>query len=151
MKPAALPVATDNGRGGSGGEGITKPEPPLIFSATLLPSEQAVARTWLAELDAELRQLVLDEHAGMVRGREIRNPLGYLHTLVRVARAGRFMPTIAYRVAQARQAAEDRAQSLRQAREAPRPDPDPTARLAVREHLARLRAQLGMGMQGVGR
>jgi hypothetical protein len=127
------------------------PDPLLVFSGTLLPSEQAVARTWLAELAPELRQLVLDEHAGMVRGREIRNPLGYLHTLVRVARAGRFLPTIAYRVAQARQEAEARANTQRLAREALRQGPDPVARLAIREHLARMRAQLGMGAQGDGR
>jgi hypothetical protein len=148
--PAAIPVATDNGRGGSGCEGITEAEPPLVFSGTLLLSEQAVARTWFAELDPDLRQLVLDEHAGMMRGREIRNPLGYLHTLVRVARAGRFMPTIAYRVAQARQEAEARAAAGRQAREALRQVPDPAARLVAREHLARMRAQLGMAMQGAG-
>jgi hypothetical protein len=126
-------------------------DPPLVFSGTLLPAEQAVARTWLADLAPELRQLVLDEHAGMVRGREIRNPLGYLHTLVRVARAGRFLPTIAYRVAQARQEAEARAKTQRQAREVLRQDPGPTARLAAREHLARMRAQLGMGVMGAGR
>ena len=148
--PAAIPVATDTGRGGSGCEGITEAEPPLVFSGTLLLSEQAVARTWFAELDPDLRQLVLDEHAGMMRGREIRNPLGYLHTLVRVARAGRFMPTIAYRVAQARQEAEARAAAGRQAREALRQVPDPAARLVAREHLARMRAQLGMAMQGAG-
>ena len=155
LKPVAAPVAPGNDCGGSGGEAIVVADPPLVFSGSLLPAEQAVAHTWLAELAPGLRQLVLDEHAGMVRGREIRNPLGYLHTLVRVARAGRFLPTIAYRVAQARQEAQARAQthshSQRQAREAPRPGPDSAARLAVREHLARMRAQLGMGMQGVGR
>jgi hypothetical protein len=100
-------------------------------------------------LAPDLRQLVLDEHAGMVRGREVRNPLGYLHTLIQVARAGRFVPTIAFRVAQARQEALARAEGP-----APGPgallrqDPDPAARLAAREHLARMRAQLGMGRRG---
>ncbi|HMW52251.1 MAG TPA: hypothetical protein PKD33_09215, partial [Rhodocyclaceae bacterium] len=126
-------------------------EPPLVFSGTLLPAEQAIAQQWLADLPPALRQLVLDEHAGMVRGREIRNPLGYLHTLVRVARAGRFMPTIAYRVAQSRQKAEARAAARLQDREALCRGLDPTARLAAREHLARMRAQLGMGVLGAGR
>jgi hypothetical protein len=151
VMPAEVPIARTKDVGGVGKRVPPKSEPPLVFSGTLLPSEQAVARTWLAELAPDLRQLVLDEHAGMVRGREIRNPLGYLHTLVRVARAGRFMPTIAYRVAQARQEAEARAAAQRQAREALRQSPDPAARLAAREHLARMRAQLGMGMQGAGR
>lgn len=137
--------------GGSSQDVSAETDPPLIFSGSLLPSEQAAARTLLAELAPGLRQLVLDEHAGMVRGREIRNPLGYLHTLVRVARAGRFMPTIAYRVAQARQVAEAQAAAQCQAREALRQSPDPAARLTAREHLARMRAQLGMGVQGAGR
>lgn len=137
--------------GGSGQDMSAETGPSLVFSSSLLPAEQAVARTWLADLDPELRQLVLDEHAGMVRGREIRNPLGYLHTLVRVARAGRFMPTIAYRVAQARQEAEAQAAAQHQAREVLRQGLDPAARLAAREHLTRMRAQLGMGVQGAGR
>lgn len=151
VPPAELGIPVAKEWGGRGNAEIEVPDPLLVFSGTLLPSEQAVARTWLAELAPELRQLVLDEHAGMVRGREIRNPLGYLHTLVRVARAGRFLPTIAYRVAQARQEAEASANAQHLAREALRHGPDPVARLAVREHLARMRAQLGMGAQGDGR
>jgi len=149
--PIAAPLTTDNGCCGSRREESAEAEPPLVFSGRLLPAEQAVARTWLAELAPELRQLVLDEHAGMVRGREIRNPLGYLHTLIRIARAGRFLPTIAYRVAQSRQEAEARATARRQDREALRRGLDPAARLAAREHLVRMRTQLGMGVQGVGR
>jgi len=151
VKPVAAPVAPGKDCGGSGGEALVVADLPLVFSGSLLPAEQAMARTWLAELAPELRQLVLDEHAGMVRGREIRNPLGYLHTLVRVARAGRFMPTIAYRVAQSRQKAEARAAARLQDREALCRGLDPTARLAAREHLARMRAQLGMGVLGAGR
>lgn len=126
-------------------------ELPLVFSGTLLPAEQAIAQQWLADLPPALRQLVLDEHAGMVRGREVRNPLGYLHTLVQAARADRFVPTIAFRVARAREEAQARAEAQRQARAVLRQDPDPAARLAAREHLARMRAQLGMGSQGGAR
>lgn len=151
MSPAEVPIPVAKDCGGSGQEVSAEIDPPLVFSGTLLPSEQTVAQTWLADLAPDLRQLVLDEHAGMVRGREIRNPLGYLHTLVRVAKVGRFLPTIAYRVAQARQEALARAVAQRQAREALRQSPDPAARLAAREHLARMRAQLGMGVQGAGR
>lgn len=151
VSPAEVPIPVAKDCGGSGQEVSAEIDPPLVFSGTLLPSEQAVAQTWLAELAPDLRQLVLDEHAGMVRGREIRNPLGYLHTLVRVAKVGRFLPTIAYRVAQARQEALARAVAQRQARDALRQSPDPAARLAAREHLARMRAQLGMGVQGAGR
>lgn len=123
-------------------------EPSLVFSGTLLPAEQAIARQWLADLAPALRQLVLDEHAGMVRGREVRNPMGYLHTLIQAARAGRFVPTIAFRVARTREEAQARAEAQRQARAVLRHDPDPAARLAAREHLARMREQLGMGSQG---
>ncbi|MEW5788347.1 MAG: hypothetical protein AB1899_10895 [Pseudomonadota bacterium] len=137
----------------SSGEGEPKQtaEPPLVFSGTLLPAEQAIAHQWLADMPPALRQLVLDEHAGMVRGREVRNPLGYLHTLIQAARADRFVPTIAFRVAQAREEAQARADAQRQARAVLRQNPDPAARLVAREHLARMRAQLGMGSQGGAR
>ena len=154
--PAPSPVSTvgssvigheNRSSGETGGTNQTL-EPPLVFSGTLLPAEQEIAGQWLADLAPALRQLVLDEHAGMVRGREVRNPLGYLHTLIQAARADRFMPTIAFRVAQAREEAQARAEAQRQARAVLRQDPDPAARLAAREHLARMRAQLGMGSQG---
>ena len=145
--PAPSPVqaaepAANLGRGREDGD-LGEPEPVLVFSGKLLPSEQQLARQWLADIDPDLRQLVLDEHSGMVRAREVWNPLGYLHTLVQAARAGRFTPSIAFRVAQSRQAALARAEAQRQAREIARQDPDPEARLVAREHLARMRAQLG--------
>ena len=149
----AFPVeSTANGceqrRSGEACGTTEAPEPPLVFSGALLPAEQDIARQWLADLAPTLRQLVLDEHAGMVRGREVRNPLGYLHTLIQAARTDRFVPTIAFRVAQARQEAQARGEAQRQARAVLRQSPDPAARLAAREHLARMRAQLGMGSQG---
>ena len=153
--PAPSPVSTvgssvSGHANRSSGEGEPRPtsEPPLDFSGTLLPAEQAIAQQWLADLPPALRQLVLDEHAGMVRGREVRNPLGYLHTLIQAARAGRFVPTIAFRVARAREEAQARSDAQRQAREVLCQSPDPAVRLAAREHLARMRAQLGMGSQG---
>lgn len=154
--PAPSPVITvgssasghENQSSGETVEPKQTSEPPLVFSGTLLPAEQEIAHQWLADMPPALRQLLLDEHAGMVRGREVRNPLGYLHTLIQAARAGRFVPTIAFRVAQAREEAQARAEAQRQAREVLRQSPDPAARLAAREHLARMRAQLGMGSQG---
>ncbi len=126
------------------------PEQPLVFSGKLLPAEQAIAWQWLADIDPDLRQLVLDEHSGMVRSREVWNPLGYLQTLIQSARAGRFTPTIAFRVAQSRQEALARAEAQRQVREIARHDHDPAARLAAREHLARMRAQLGIRQEARG-
>ncbi len=126
------------------------PEQPLVFSGKLLPAEQAIARQWLADIDPELRQLVLDEHSGMVRAREVWNPLGYLQTLIQAARTGRFTPTIAFRIAQSRQEALARAEAQRQVREIARNDHDPAARLAAREHLARMRAQLGIRQEARG-
>jgi hypothetical protein len=120
------------------------PEQPLVFSGKLLPAEQAIAQQWLADIDPHLRQLVLDEHSGMVRSRDVWNPLGYLQTLIQSARAGRFTPTIAFRVAQSRQEALARAEAQRQVREIARHDHDPAARLAARKHLAQMRAQLGI-------
>jgi hypothetical protein len=126
------------------------PEQPLVFSGKLLPAEQAIARQWLADIDPHLRQLVLDEHSGMVRAREVWNPLGYLQTLIQSARTGRFTPTIAFRIAQSRQEALARAEAQRQAREIARHDHDPAVRLAAREHLARMRAQLGIRQEARG-
>lgn len=156
--PAPSPViavgSSASGKNRSSGE-TSEPkqtsEPPLFFSGTLLPAEQEIAHQWLADVSPALRQLVLDEHAGMVRGREVRNPLGYLHTLIQAVRAGRFVPTIAFRVAQAREEAQARAEAQSQARAVLRQNPDPAARLYAREHLARMRAQLGMGSQGGAR
>ena len=136
------PTGTEANGGWRRGNGET--EQALVFSGKLLPAEQAIARQWLADIDPDLRQLVLDEHSGMVRAKEVWNPLGYLQTLIQAARAGRFTPTIAFRIAQSRQEALARAEAQRQVREIARHDHDPAARLAAREHLAQMRAQLGI-------
>jgi hypothetical protein len=121
-------------------------EEKLVFSGSLLQAEQREARRWLGEIQPELRQLVLDEHAGLLRGQEVRNPLGLLRYLIRAAQEGRFTPTIAYRVAEARQRATEVAQRQRQAREEARitqtQTPEERRRLSA-EHVARMRALLG--------
>jgi hypothetical protein len=111
----AQPAESDANGGWRRSRNDSEPGPPrpLVFSGKLLPAEQAIARQWLADIDPDLRQLVLDEHSGMVRAREVWNPLGYLQTLIQSARAGRFTPTIAFRVAQSRQEALARAEAQR--------------------------------------
>jgi len=135
-----LPVWPEADCGGSSEEN-------LFFSGSLLQAEQREARRWLEDVRPELRQLVLDEHAGLMRGpREVRNPLGLLHHLIRAAQEGRFTPTIAYRVAEARQRAAEAAMRQRQAREEARIAQAPEARRRLSaEHVAQMRARLGAG------
>lgn len=150
--PAPSPAQpAESDADGGGGRSDSESGQALVFSGKLLPAEQAIARQWLADIDPELRQLVLDEHSGMVRSREVWNPLGYLQALIQAARSGRFTPTIAFRVAQSRREALARAEAQRRAREMARHDPDPAARLVAREHLARMRAQFGIGYEAGGR
>lgn len=122
-------------------------EEKLVFSGSLLLAEQREARRWLGEVRPELRQLVLDEHAGQLRGlKEVRNPLGLLRYLIRAAQEGRFTPTIAYRVAEARERAREAVLRQRQAREEARITQSPEARRRLSaEHVALMRALLGAG------
>jgi len=122
-------------------------EENLFFSGSLLQAEQREARRWLEDVRPELRQLVLDEHAGLMRGlKEVRNPLGLLYHLIRAAREGRFTPTIAYRVAEARERAIEAAMRQRQAREEARIAQAPEARRRLSaEYVAQMRARLGAG------
>jgi hypothetical protein len=75
----------------------------LIFPDGLLDSERKLAGQLVAELSMALQQPVLDELAGLMKAGKIRAvPLACLRGIVAKAKAGKFTPDRALRVAQAR-------------------------------------------------
>jgi hypothetical protein len=85
------------------GGGTDEPAEELVFPAGLLESERRQAAGCVSELDVALRQVVLDELAGIMKAGKIRaSPLACLEGIVRHAKAGAFTPQLALRVAHAR-------------------------------------------------
>ncbi|TCJ15191.1 hypothetical protein EZJ19_07735 [Parasulfuritortus cantonensis] len=76
----------------------------LVWPRTLRPEERSWAIKVLADVP-EQAQLLLYELAGQSRKRSIESPLGYINTLVKEVKTGRFVPTVALRE-QARQQRE---------------------------------------------
>jgi hypothetical protein len=96
-----VPTTTTTVVGGSGGS--DKHAEELIFPGELLEAERSRAENCVSELDACLRQTVLDELAGIMKAGKIRaSPLACLEGIVRHAKAGAFTPQFAPRVAHAR-------------------------------------------------
>ena len=115
----------------------------LIFPDQLLPQEREAARLLLRHC-GEQAQALLDELAGRLQARHVRNPMAYLRGLVANAVAGRFVPVLAPRVAadrvQRQQAADlQREREVEEQRlEAERATPEHQAR--VRAHREKLKA-----------
>ena len=86
----------------------------LIFSPRLTESQRAALHRQLVVLPQHAAQQILDELAGRMQGSEVKNPVGYVGTLIRRARDGSFTPELALAVAVARQRREER---LRQQKE----------------------------------
>jgi hypothetical protein len=61
----------------------------LIYPKELLPEEQEEAARML-ETVGKLAQQLLDELAGQLRAKEIKNPLGYLRGLIAKTKGGKF-------------------------------------------------------------
>lgn len=76
----------------------------LIFPGELLEPERRQAARCLSQIEAMLRQQVLDELAGIMKaGKNRASPLACLEGIVRHAKAGAFTPQLAPRVAHARE------------------------------------------------
>jgi DnaA N-terminal domain len=73
----------------------------LIYPKELLPDEQEKAARMLKAVNGQAQQL-LDELAGQLKAKEIRNPLGYLRGLIAKARAGKFSATVGIKVGEIR-------------------------------------------------
>jgi hypothetical protein len=75
------------------------------FPAWVPDALRQSAKRRVAQLDASLAQIVIDEWAGVIAAGVIhRSPLGYLQALVKRMQQGEFIPKYADQVAQARQA-----------------------------------------------
>lgn len=73
----------------------------LIYPKELLPDEQEEAARMLKAVNGQAQQL-LDELAGQLKAKEIKNPLGYLRGLIAKAKEGRFSATAGIKVRESR-------------------------------------------------
>ena len=90
--------------------GRTVPEVcPLVMPPALDASLHKRASRMVAALDVAQQQMLLDELAGQMDAKNIVNPIGYLHTLVKKHKEGGFEPAMAEQVAADR---ERRAKAL---------------------------------------
>ncbi|MBR5950875.1 MAG: hypothetical protein IKZ87_05510 [Actinomycetaceae bacterium] len=84
---------------------------PLVMPPALDASLHKRASRTVAALDAAQQQMLLDELAGQMSVKNITNPIGYLHALVKKHKEGGFEPAMAEQVAADR---ERRARALAQ-------------------------------------
>ena len=82
---------------------------PLVMPPALDASLHKRASRMVAALDVAQQQMLLDELAGQMDAKNIVNPIGYLHTLVKKHKEGGFEPAMAEQVAADR---ERRAKAL---------------------------------------
>jgi hypothetical protein len=73
----------------------------LIYPKELLPEEREEAVKILEEVGEQAQQL-LDELAGQLKAKEIKNPLGYLRGLIAKAKEGKFSATAGIKVGEIR-------------------------------------------------
>jgi hypothetical protein len=67
----------------------------IILLASLTPEIRAEAKLGLSKLPQDLAQTVADEWSANIRRGNVRNPMAYLTTLIKVARSGEFRPELA--------------------------------------------------------
>jgi hypothetical protein len=82
--------------GGGGGD--------FIFPQGSNPAQCAALRARVTTLSGERAQQILDELAGRMQVSEVKNPIRYCATLVQRAQRGRFVPELALKIAEQRQA-----------------------------------------------
>lgn len=125
-------------------------ERALIYPPRLSENQKHLADRYLAMIDPDDRQLVLDELQGRLESEQkgmkpVYDELRFLHSLCKAAQQGEFVPNLAIKVVEARQERvrqapprEDEAQKAKAAEERER------SRDYGREQLAKLRASLNM-------
>jgi len=140
LQPPLQPTKA-NAAGGRLTVGVVVPD--LLFPGGLLPAERgAMAELLLQVPDAA--QVLLDELAGRLRTRGVRNSVAYLRALVRQANAGQFVPELAPRVAAERERRQrgEEAQRLRALEEASSAADPPTPSMHTEAQRAQLRTRL---------
>ncbi len=117
--------------------------PDLLFPGGLLPAERDAMTRLLVQVP-DAAQALLDELAGRLRTRGVRNAVAYLRALVRQANAGQFVPELAPRVAaeRERRQREAEAQRLRALEEASSAADPPTPSMPTQAQRAQLRTLL---------
>tara|TARA_R100000005_G_scaffold94413_1_gene72324 strand:+ start:10076 stop:11332 length:1257 start_codon:yes stop_codon:yes gene_type:complete len=120
----------------------------LIYPPRLSENQKHLADRYLAMIDPDDRQLVLDELQGRLASEQkgmkpVYDELRFLHSLCKAAQQGEFVPNLGIKVVEARQARahhapppEDEAQKAKTAEERER------SQAYGREQLAKLRASL---------
>lgn len=73
----------------------------LIYPKELLPEEREGAARILEAVNGQAQQL-LDELAGQLKAKEIKNPLGYLRGLIAKAKEGKFSATAGIKIGESR-------------------------------------------------
>lgn len=73
-------------------EGSDDDEITYTYPKNINPGLHEAIGKALAGIDASTGQAIIDELSGQLSAKEIKNPLGYLRTIIKQARAGEFIP-----------------------------------------------------------
>jgi hypothetical protein len=126
-------------------------KPPLTFPARLSDNQKALAEKYLARIPVALHQPLLDELIGRLQAeaygaKPLYDELRFLHALCRAAKRGEFVPNLGLKVTEARARSHARNASEQKPPTPPRtcPTDGQAAQQAAREHLGRMRQDLGL-------
>lgn len=94
-------------------QGLEIKEPPpqrnLVYPHKLKTEEHASADTLLNTVNNKRAQELLDELAARINNNQVRNPLGYLRSLVQRDKSGKFIPELGLNIAKARKNKQEEA------------------------------------------
>jgi hypothetical protein len=155
------PKETNNGKLTEGTTTTPLPSPPkteepptaecsssdnLIYPKELLPEERKEAARMLEAVNGQAQEL-LDELAGQLKAKEIKNPLGYLRGITANAKEGRFSATAGIKVGEIRKQRARIEASIKASQERATKPPEGPRREGVGkqlEELRKLRESLGI-------
>ncbi|MCB1717465.1 MAG: helix-turn-helix domain-containing protein, partial [Candidatus Competibacteraceae bacterium] len=134
----------------SSASGSLPADQALIYPPRLSDNQKLLADRYLATINPEDRQLVLDELQGRLSSEQkgmkpVYDELRFLHSLCKAAQKGEFVPNLGIKVVEARQ---ERASQVRppedEAQKAKTAEERAHSQAYAREQLAKLRASLEM-------
>jgi hypothetical protein len=132
---SGVPLTTECGSGSN----------ELIYPKELLPEEREGAAKMLEAVNGQAQQL-LDELAGQLKAKEIKNPLGYLRGIIANAKEGRFSAIAGIKVGEIRKQRTRMEASIKASQERatkPLEGPRREERWRQLEELRKLRESLG--------
>lgn len=129
--------------------GFSPTSAPLIFPPRLSANQIALAERYLAVIDADLRQPVLDELQGRLASerhgmKPVYDVLRFLYALCRAAQQGEFVANLGLKVAEARLARQPPDPADQPSRSSASGDEQQAAREQGRQNLEQMRRNLGM-------